>query len=88
MRPLVKICGLTRAADARLAVDLGATHIGVVRVQSSPRRASVEAAREIFAAAQGRAKTVLVFKDVPIERVIQDAKSSRAEGVQLYDATD
>lgn len=33
----VKICGLTRAADARLAVDLGADALGFVLERTSPR---------------------------------------------------
>ncbi|NJK59654.1 MAG: hypothetical protein HC918_04535, partial [Oscillatoriales cyanobacterium SM2_1_8] len=33
----VKICGLTRAADAQLAVALGATALGFICVPASPR---------------------------------------------------
>lgn len=88
MRPLIKICGLTRPEDAQLAVELGATHIGVVRVESSRRRVTPGAARDVFAAAEGRAETVLVFRGAPVHRVIAEATSSRARGVQLYDARD
>lgn len=38
-RPLVKICGLTREGDARLARDLGADLLGFVFWDKSPRRA-------------------------------------------------
>jgi indole-3-glycerol phosphate synthase/phosphoribosylanthranilate isomerase len=88
VRPLVKICGLTRPGDARLAVSLGATHIGVVRTESSPRSVSAELAREVFDVARGKAETVFVFKDVPLSQVIEDARVSGASGVQLYDASD
>ncbi len=37
-RPLVKICGLTRERDARLASDLGADILGFVFWPGSPRR--------------------------------------------------
>ena len=88
MKPLIKICGLTRPEDARLAVALGATHIGAVRTESSPRWVSAAHARDVFAAAEGKAETVFVFKDIPVRQVIEDAKVSGARGVQLYDASD
>jgi indole-3-glycerol phosphate synthase/phosphoribosylanthranilate isomerase len=88
VRPFIKICGLTRPEDARLAVALGATHVGAVRTDASPRSVSPERAREVFAGAQGKAETVLVFRNVPLRDVIRDAKLSGARGVQLYDASD
>ncbi len=86
MKPFVKICGLTRPEDAHLAVALGATHIGAVRTESSPRSLSPERARDVFAGAEGKAETVFVFKDIPLQQVIRDAKLSGAKGVQLYSA--
>lgn len=88
MKPFIKICGLTRPDDARLAVRLGATHVGVVRSEASPRSVSPSHARDIFAAAEGKAETVFVFKDIPLRRAIEDATVSGARGVQLYDASD
>jgi phosphoribosylanthranilate isomerase len=88
MRPFIKICGLTRPDDARLAVRLGATHIGAVRTDASPRAVTPERAREIFAVGEGNVETVFVFKNVALASVIRDAKLSGARGVQLYDASD
>jgi indole-3-glycerol phosphate synthase/phosphoribosylanthranilate isomerase len=45
-RPLVKICGITRAADARLAADLGADLLGFVFAPSQ-RRADPALLREL-----------------------------------------
>ena len=43
----VKICGLTRAADAELCAALGADFLGFVFVKESPRYIAPEAVREI-----------------------------------------
>jgi phosphoribosylanthranilate isomerase len=47
MRTRVKICGITRAEDARTAVDQGADAIGLVFYPPSPRSVTPERAAEI-----------------------------------------
>jgi len=49
VRPRVKICGLTRPADAALAVSLGANALGFVFWAKSPRAIDPRAAREVHA---------------------------------------
>jgi phosphoribosylanthranilate isomerase len=44
----VKICGITRAEDAEAAVALGASAIGFIFVQSSPRYLDPERAKKII----------------------------------------
>lgn len=56
----VKICGITRPEDARLAEQLGADAIGVVLCSESPRSVSLERAREIFDAVGPFTTTVAV----------------------------
>jgi phosphoribosylanthranilate isomerase len=48
MRIKVKICGLTRLEDARLALELGADELGFI-LAPSPRRVEPEAVRAILA---------------------------------------
>ena len=47
---LVKVCGLTRAEDARLAAELGAWALGFV-LTDSPRQVGAAEAAELIAAA-------------------------------------
>lgn len=66
VRPLVKICGITRLADARHCAD--ADYLGFVQIEGSPRYVEPEAAREIIARVGG-AEPVGVFADETAEAV-------------------
>lgn len=57
----LKICGLTRAEDVRLASELGAAAVGFVFAAGSPRRVSLERAGELSAAAGPGVTRVGVF---------------------------
>jgi phosphoribosylanthranilate isomerase len=52
MRPKVKICGLTRIEDARLALSLGADELGFV-LAPSPRRIAPEALKSLLEGLRG-----------------------------------
>lgn len=49
-RPVIKICGLTRPEDASVAVEAGATHLGVI-FAGGPRLVTVPQAKALFEAA-------------------------------------
>lgn len=87
MSRLVKICGLTRPEDARLAAELGATHVGAILAPGSPRRVSAERARQVLEAAGSRATPVLVFRRAGAALVLRQALRAGVRHVQLYDCS-
>lgn len=63
MRTRIKICGITRLDDARMAVELGADAIGLVFYAPSPRNIGPEQARAIVAAIPPFVTIVGLFVD-------------------------
>ena len=82
----VKVCGLRRAADADVAISLGATHVGVVLAADSPRRASRAEARAIVALAAGCAEPVLVFRGESDREVRAACEELSVRRVQVHGA--
>lgn len=77
-----KVCGLRRPQDAQHALRMGADAIGVVMVPGSPRCASLQDAREVFACASHQAK-VLVLCNADPKDARQWLQASGADHVQL-----
>jgi phosphoribosylanthranilate isomerase len=71
LRTRVKVCGITRAADARAAAEAGADAIGLVFYPPSPRYLSVERAREIRDALPPFVQTVALFVNADAAQVAQ-----------------
>ena len=71
VRTRVKICGITRAADALAAAQAGADAIGLVFYPPSPRYLSVERAREIREALPPFVQTVALFVNADAAQVSQ-----------------
>ena len=67
----MKICGITRAADAIAAAKAGADAIGLVFYPPSPRFLSVERAREIRDALPPFVQTVALFVNADAAQVAQ-----------------
>ncbi len=82
-RPLVKICGITRAEDAQLAVRLGADRIGYV-FADSPRRVDLDTAAAITATLPASVVPVGVFVNPTLEEVSAAFSCSAIRLAQLH----
>jgi phosphoribosylanthranilate isomerase len=80
----VKICGITRAEDARLAVDLGAWAVGFIFWPGSPRFIEPGRAREIVRQLSPLVSAVGVFVDQPASHVHAVAREVGLSAVQLH----
>jgi phosphoribosylanthranilate isomerase len=78
----VKVCGITRLADARVAVRAGANAIGFV-FAPSPRRVSPRRARSISCHLHPTIRRIGVFVDEALTRVLAVAEEAGLDGVQL-----
>jgi phosphoribosylanthranilate isomerase len=80
----VKICGMTNLEDALTAVEAGADAVGFVFYEKSPRKISVEAAREIVRQLPEGVEKVGVFVDETADAVIRTSEEVGLNAVQLY----
>lgn len=81
-RTRIKICGITNAHDARLAVEAGADAVGVI-FAASPRQVSLEAAAEALAKVPVPVARVGVFVDPSADEVARAVEECGLTAVQL-----
>jgi phosphoribosylanthranilate isomerase len=80
---------MTNLEDALVAVEAGADAVGFVFYEKSPRRVSVETAREIVAKLPEIVEKVGVFVGATAETVIEASNQARLTAAQIYpDAND
>ena len=84
MRTRIKICGITRPADARAAAEAGADAIGLVFYPPSPRYLSAERAVEIRDALPPFVQTVALFVDPDAAQVAQVLGRVRPAMLQFH----
>lgn len=84
-RPDVKICGVCDPGDAAMAVEAGASYVGVIRVPGSRRTQAGDRARAIAEAAAG-ARTVGVYVDATVATIVEEAEALGLDVAQLHGA--
>jgi len=77
-----KVCGLTRAEDARAAHEAGAIYGGLIFADGSPRRIDTAQAQQVMAGAPLR--YVGVFRNAAISDVVTLAETLGLSAVQLH----
>ena len=80
----VKICGVTRLADAELAAELGAWAVGMVFYPGSKRRCTVAEAETIGAALRRRVELAGVFVNATLAEVARISERVGLTLVQLH----
>ena len=83
-RTRVKICGITRSADARAAAEAGADAIGLVFYPASPRYLAAERALEIRDALPAFVQTVALFVNPDAAQVAQVIGRVRPAMLQFH----
>ena len=79
----IKLCGITNAEDARICA--AADYLGLIFAEESPRRVTIEQARDIVASlGKTRPKIVGVFRDQPIELVQRAIIEANLDLAQLH----
>lgn len=80
----IKVCGVTRAEDARVAADAGADAIGLNFYAKSPRFVTADSARAIRDAVADCVRVVGVFVNETPERIAELIDAVGLDAVQLH----
>ena len=81
----VKICGITQPAQGREIVNLGATALGFICVEASPRYVDPERIREITQQLPPKpVDRIGVFANTTLDRIVDTVTIAGLTGVQLH----
>lgn len=81
---LIKICGLTTPDAVDAAADAGATHIGLVHFEKSPRHVSIPDAVKLRARAPKELKVVLLTVNMQPEPTAKALQDIQPDVLQLH----
>ena len=84
MQPQIKICGINSDVAMAAALDAGASHVGLVHYEPSPRHVALLDAGRLRAMARGRAKVVLLLVNATIEVTAQALDAVKPDIVQFH----
>jgi phosphoribosylanthranilate isomerase len=80
----IKLCGIRDVETARAAAEAGADAIGLNFYARSPRRVSVQTARQIVAALPDEVTAVGLFVDHPPGEVLETVLECGLQAIQLH----
>ncbi|MEQ1917785.1 MAG: phosphoribosylanthranilate isomerase [Elusimicrobiota bacterium] len=80
----IKVCGVTRPQDARLAAKLGAWAVGMIFVPNTPRYLTPPKARRVRAAIPKGVLAIGVFRHVAADELRRVVGELRLDAVQIY----
>ena len=80
----IKICGITRFEDARIAANLGVDALGFIFFKNSPRYISPEDAALITSQLPPFVSRVGVFVNETIETILDTARIAGLNAIQLH----
>ncbi|MEM9538065.1 MAG: phosphoribosylanthranilate isomerase [Cyanobacteria bacterium P01_E01_bin.42] len=80
----IKICGITNTEQGCAIANLGATALGFICVEKSPRHLTPEKIGEIIAHLPQRVDKIGVFVNAEIDRIAAIAKNTGLTGIQLH----
>ena len=84
MRTRIKICGLTRPADARTATEAGVDALGLIFYRSSPRAVDIGAAAEIAVDVPAFTAVVGVFVNASPQEIEEVLTKVRVTCLQFH----
>jgi phosphoribosylanthranilate isomerase len=84
MQRLIKICGLSTPETLDAAVDAGATHIGLVHFEPSPRHVSLEDAAKLRRRVPETVKVVLLLVNAQPEPTERAFHTVRPDIIQFH----
>lgn len=82
---IVKICGITNESDAQVAIEAGASALGINFYPKSPRFVTLEQARRITRLA-GRHLRVGIFVNAEADELLRVADEAQLDVVQVHGA--
>ncbi|AQZ50083.1 phosphoribosylanthranilate isomerase [Martelella mediterranea] len=83
-RPAIKICGLSSEDTIDHVIRRGASHVGFIFFEKSPRHVEPDVAAGLIAHVRGRAKTVAVSVDADNELLEEIVYAARPDMLQLH----